>query len=81
MNSCGAVNRINTTAVTSTTGDKTIGDLDGDGSISVSDVTELITLILYGTGNTDLAVADVDQDGSISVSDVTRLIERVLNGH
>ena len=81
VNSCGAVNRINTTAVTSTTDGKTIGDLDGDGSISVSDVTDLITLILYGTGNTDVAVADVDQDGSISVSDVTRLIERVLNGH
>lgn len=80
VNNCGAVNRVKTSAVAGTS-QQLRGDLDGDGSISVSDVTELITLILYGTGNTDLAVADVDQDGSVSVSDVTRLIDRVLNGH
>lgn len=81
VNNCGAVSRVNTTAVTGTTSEKPIGDLDGDGITTVNDVTLLISLILNGSGNVDLAVADVDQDGSVSVSDVTRLIEKILNGH
>lgn len=78
--SCGAVNRVTLSGVTTTPVSTSIGDLDGDGNISVSDVTMLIELILNGSGNADLAVADVDLDGNVSVSDVTMLINRVLNG-
>lgn len=78
--SCGAVNRIYLSGVATTPVSTIVGDLDGDSSISVSDVTMLIEMILNPTGGIDKTIADVDFDGSVSVSDVTRLIDRVLNG-
>ena len=53
------------------------GDVDGDGRITISDVTELIDLLLTGTmaGN---PAADVDGDGRVSISDVTELIDYLL---
>lgn len=55
------------------------GDVDGDGIISISDVTELIDLLL--TGGTPSPGADVDGDGNISISDVTELIDWLLTDH
>ena len=51
------------------------------GAIILCCVTLLISLILNGSMNADLAVADVDQDGGVSVGDVTRLIEKILYGY
>ena len=53
------------------------GDLNGDGSVDVTDVTELISAVLNGTP-VDHAVADMDGNGSIDVTDVTALISLVL---
>ena len=56
------------------------GDVDGDGLVNISDVTELIDLLL--TGNTSGNVnADVDFDGSVNISDVTELIDMLLRGY
>ena len=55
------------------------GDINGDGNISVGDVTMLIGMVLGG-GNSSPA-ADVNGDGSITVSDVTALISMVLGSH
>ena len=54
------------------------GDVDGDGRVSINDVTFLIDLLLTGS---DIAVypgADVDGDGRVSIEDVTTLIDLLL---
>ena len=55
------------------------GDIDGDGSIDVSDVTTIIGMIL--DTQEIPAYADVDGDGVVDVGDVTLLINRILNQH
>ena len=57
------------------------GDVDGDGVISIADVTSLIDLVVNGGGSVDdYPAADVDGDGVISIADVTELIDRILSG-
>ena len=53
------------------------GDIDGDGSITVSDITLLISAYL-GTETIETAVGDVDGDDEITVSDITTLIQLYL---
>lgn len=55
----------------------TPGDVDGNGSINISDVTELIDLLLQGTA-TQIPAGDVDGDGIVNISDVTELIDYLL---
>lgn len=56
------------------------GDVNGDGMVSVSDVTMLVDHIL---GNTNdgfiIKNADITGDGVISVSDVTHLVDIILH--
>ncbi len=54
------------------------GDVNGDGSINVSDVTRIIQSILGSQG--PQASADVDGDGRINVGDATLLIGNILKG-
>lgn len=56
-----------------------VGDVNGDGAISIADVTALIDLLLSG----DIERApfcDVNLDGSVTIADVTALIDRLLGG-
>ena len=53
------------------------GDVDGNGLVDVSDVTNLINMIL-GTIATDMEVGDINANGNIDVSDVTALINIIL---
>ena len=55
------------------------GDVNGDGSIGISDVTTLIDMML-GTATGVAVNADLNEDGSISISDLTALIDMLLNG-
>ena len=58
------------------------GDLDGDGRVGITDVTELIDLLLNGNVNiADYPSADVDGDGRIGITDVTELIDYLLSGN
>ena len=58
----------------------TPGDIDGDGVLSISDLTELIDMILTGGATLeDTPVADLNGDGLIDIADVTELIVRILN--
>ena len=50
-----------------------------DGTVSISDVTSLIDILLGGT--TSPAAADVNVDGTVSISDVTSLIDMLLGNH
>ena len=54
-----------------------LGDLNGDGAIDVSDVTDLINKIL-GTVELPLERCDLNGDGEVNVTDVTTLINMIL---
>ena len=55
------------------------GDVNGDGSVNISDVTTLIDLLLGG-GSISNPAADCNQDSSVNISDVTSLIDYLLSG-
>lgn len=60
--------------------DNPSGDVDGDGSVNISDVTALIDLLLSGAQEAN-AAADVDGDGTVNIADVTALIDILLQKH
>lgn len=55
------------------------GDVNGDGSLKISDVTSLVDLLL--TGDELPAYADVNGDANVSIADVTVLVDILLNGN
>ena len=56
-----------------------IGDVNGDGIISIADVTMLVNIILgKTTEGYEAKVADVNGDGAISIADVTALVNKIL---
>ncbi|MBQ9363632.1 MAG: hypothetical protein IJT97_09490, partial [Bacteroidaceae bacterium] len=55
------------------------GDLDGDGVITVNDISLLIDVYLGVVTDYDLAVCDMDGDGTITVEDISLLIDIYLN--
>ena len=60
----------------------TRGDVNGDGSVNISDVTTLIDYLLSGNpSGVNLTAADCNQDSSVNISDVTALIDYLLSGH
>lgn len=71
----------NTREVVLLAGSVTKGDIDGDGSININDVTTLINDLLgSAAASLDPQVADCDSDGVINIGDVTSLINYLLNG-
>ena len=59
-----------------------IGDVDGDGGVSIADVSHLIDMLLKGdTAIDDYPSADVNLDGTISIADVSELIDMLLNAN
>ena len=60
-------------------GDYTPGDTDGDGVLTISDVTMLINyLATDNDGGIILDAADVNGDGVVNISDVTALINLLI---
>ena len=57
----------------------TLGDLNGDGRLTISDVTSLIDLLL--SGDEMPANADVNGDGRVNIADVTALINQLLSSN
>jgi len=59
---------------------ESIGDANGDGRLSIGDVTLVINSLLGNeTSSFEAALADVNGDGNINISDVTALINMLLN--
>lgn len=57
------------------------GDVDGDGSVGIGDLTTLIDYILNGdSSEIDINAADCDQSGDINIGDSTTLIDFLLSG-
>lgn len=59
--------------------DSTPGDINGDGKLTINDVTDLIFLLLSDGELPDYC--DVNGDGRVNITDVTTLIEMLLNGN
>ena len=56
------------------------GDVDGNGTINIGDVTMLIQYVLSGQADgINLDAADFTQDGTVNINDVTSLIAEVLS--
>ena len=56
------------------------GDVNGDGTVSITDVTRLIDYLLSGC-EINTANADVDENGTITITDVTALIDMLLSNN
>ena len=56
-----------------------IGDVNGDGNMTIADVTSLIDLLVSDDELPD--GADVNGDGVVSIKDVTDLIDILLSGN
>lgn len=57
-----------------------VGDVNGDGELSIGDVTALIDILLKGNVTAgEMRLADLNQDGEISIADVTALIDLLLS--
>ena len=54
------------------------GDVNGDGHVSIADVSALIDYLL--SGETAPAGADCNQSGNVSIADVSSLIDYLLSG-
>ena len=60
---------------------KMTGDVNGDGTLSVSDVSSIVSYILgVSRDDFDVSVADLDGNGEISVADVSELVKMILGG-
>ena len=57
-----------------------LGDVNGDGKLSIKDVTDLIDYLLTDNSeDINLDVADINGDGRIAIKDVTDLISLLLS--
>ena len=54
------------------------GDVNLDGSVSITDVTDLVNIILNNAE--DLGNSDVNNDTEVTVADVTVLVDLIVNG-
>ena len=52
-----------------------VGDVNGDGEVTISDVNAVIDLILSGDS---LPAADVNCDGEVTISDINAVIDLIL---
>ena len=56
-----------------------MGDVNGDGVVTIADVTMLVNIILgKTTSGFDTRVADVNGDGVVTIADVTALVNIIL---
>ena len=56
-----------------------LGDIDGDGVVGISDVADLVDLVISGTATVEnYPEADVDGDGRITIADVADLLDSIL---
>ena len=54
--------------------------MNGDGQVTIADVTALIDSLLSGV-EVPTHVADVNGDGQVTIADVTELIDMLLSGN
>ena len=55
-----------------------LGDVNGDGLVTIADVTALVNIILGKSTDYNTAVVDVNNDNVITIADVTALVNIIL---
>ena len=75
--------RINTIKITyeveATEPEVLLGDVNGDGEVTIADVTALVNILLgKDTAGYNLEAADVNSDGGRTIADVTALVNMIL---
>ena len=56
-----------------------VGDLNEDNQVNISDLNQMIELVVNGTDNGDLReLADLNHDGQVNISDVNLLIDIII---
>jgi len=58
-----------------------MGDVNHDGTVNITDATNLIDYLLSGAGDIYPENADLTMDGSVDISDITALIDLLLSGN
>ena len=59
-----------------------LGDVNGDGYVTIADVTVLISMVLKGNvPASDCPAGDINGDDNLTIADVTSLITMVLRGN
>ena len=67
-------------SLTAVAGTRAQGDVDGDGRVTISDVTAMIDLLLSNNPSYIESQVDVNGDGSFNITDVSVLIDMLLTG-
>ena len=58
------------------------GDADGDGKVTVNDVTAIIDYVLgVNVGGINVDCADFNNDGQVAISDVTAIIDYIMHNN
>ena len=57
------------------------GDVNGDGRVTIADVTALVNIVIGRASAENAENADVDGSGEVTVADVRALVEVVLQPH
>ena len=57
------------------------GDVNGDGAVTIADVTSLVNIILGKASAPASGVADVNGDNAVTIADVTSLVNIILGKH
>ena len=52
-----------------------LGDINGDGSVSILDVVQIINMVLESTPDEN---ADINNDGTVDVLDIILLVNIIL---
>ena len=56
-----------------------LGDVNGDGEVTIADVTALVIILLgKDTAAYNLEAADVNEDGGVTIADVVALVKMIL---
>ncbi|MBQ0075236.1 MAG: leucine-rich repeat protein [Prevotella sp.] len=58
----------------------TMGDVDGDGDLTMSDVRKIMNAFL-GMESVDVAIADVNGDGKVTMADANEVVNMYLANH
>ena len=54
------------------------GDVNGDGTVTVQDIDDLVGIVLGKSTKYDANIADVNGDGQVTIADVTKLVNMIL---
>lgn len=55
-----------------------LGDVNGDGAVTIADVTHLVNIVQGSITEFDSTLADVNQNGKIETSDIEALVDMIL---